>query len=184
MELIGLYLVACFLLMAAGSAKAVRPDDTARALSAVVPMSVGSLRRLVRVGSVGEAVLGLAALATPRPALAAAVGVSYASFAVFVAIARRRGGAIASCGCFGTPDTPATGLHVVVNVVLAASAAGVAAAGTGGSIVSILAAQPGHGVPLVVASAVGAWLTYLAVSVLASVRAARRLTGITFRTES
>jgi hypothetical protein len=36
---------------------------------------------------------------------------------------------------------------------------------------------------LVVASAAGAWLTFLAVSVLAELQAARRLTAISFRTE-
>ncbi len=35
-----------------------------------------------------------------------------------VAYARSRGGALASCGCFGTPDTPATLLHVVVDLVV------------------------------------------------------------------
>ena len=52
-----------------------------------------------------------------RPALVAG---SFAGFAVVVAFARHRGGAIASCGCFGTPDTPATLVHVAVNTGLAA----------------------------------------------------------------
>ena len=110
------------------------------------------------------------------------MALSYAVFAVFVAYARARGGAIASCGCFGTPDTPATGIHVVVNLVLCLSAVSVAAAGPAGSIVSILARQPWHGIPLVVASAAGAWLTFLAVSVLAELQAAA-LTAISFRAE-
>jgi hypothetical protein len=182
MELIGLYLVACLILVAAGTAKAVRPGDTARALASLVPLDAGRLRHVVRVGSLGEAALGLVALAFPRTAPAAAVAASYLLFAVFVAIARRRGGAVASCGCFGTPDTPATGLHVVVDLVLAASAAVVASAGLDGSMASVLAAQPLDGVPLLMASAVGAWLTYLAVSVLASLQAARRLTAVSFAT--
>jgi hypothetical protein len=183
MELIGLYLVACLLLVAAGAAKAVRPDDTARALSAVVPLGEGRLRPVVRTGSVLEAGLGAAALAFPRTGLAAAVAASYLLFAVFVAVARRRGGAIASCGCFGTPDTPATGLHVVVDLVLAASASWVAAAALGGSLASVLAAQPLHGAPLLAVSALGAWLTYLTVSVLASLQAARRLAAVSFGTQ-
>ena len=36
------------------------------------------------------------------------VAVSYGAFAAFVAWLRVRHGALASCGCLGTPDTPAT----------------------------------------------------------------------------
>jgi hypothetical protein len=195
MELIGLYLAGCALLVVAGAAKAVRPGDTARALATSVPLSVRALGGLVRGGAAVEAVLGAVALMFPRPLSASAVALSFAVFAVFVAWARVRGGAIASCGCFGTPDTPATALHVVVNVVLCLSAVGVAvgvAAGTGGgpaaraptgSIASILSHQPLHGVPLVLASAAAAWLTFLAITGLARLQAARQLTAISFRDE-
>ena len=71
-------------------------------------------------------------------------------------------------------------LHVVINVGLAVAAASVALAGPSGPIVSILARQPGHGVPLLAASAVCAWLAYLAISVLAELQAARRLTAVEF----
>jgi hypothetical protein len=182
LELIGLYLIACALLVVAGLAKLVRPDDTARALAALVPVPLAGLRGLVRVGAAAEAALGLGALAAPRTVSASLVAVSYAAFAVFIAYARAKGGAIASCGCFGTPDTPATALHAVVNLGLAAAAVAVAVAAPTGSIISILAAQPLHGVPLVVVSALGAWLAYLAVSVLAALQAARKLTGVTFAT--
>jgi hypothetical protein len=183
MELIGVYLVACALLVVGGTAKAFRPADTARALASLVPVSEALIGRTVRLAAVGEAILGVAAIAYPHTLLAAGVGLSYAVFTVFVAYARARGGAIASCGCFGTPDTPATGIHIVVNLVLCLSAITVAAAGTDGSIFSILAHQPWHGLPLVVASAAGAWLTFLTISVLAELRAARRLTAISFRTD-
>jgi hypothetical protein len=69
---------------------------------------------------------------------------------------------------------------VAIDAGLAAAAAAVAVSAPGGSIVSILARQPLHGVPLVGVSALGAWLVYLALSALAGVQAARRLTGITF----
>jgi hypothetical protein len=49
-----------------------------------------------------------------------------------------------------------------------------------GTVVDILSHQPERGVPLAMVSALGAWLVYLAISVLASVRAARSLTGVTF----
>ncbi len=73
-----------------------------------------------------EAVLGITALVLPRPWWAGLVALSYVVFAGFVAYARSTGGAIASCGCFGTPDTPATLVHVVIDGVLALSAAAVA----------------------------------------------------------
>jgi hypothetical protein len=74
-------------------------------------------------------------------------------------------------------------LHVVVNLALAGAAATVALAGASGTIASVLSQQPLHGLPLVAVSALGAWLTYLALSGLARVQAARRLTAISFRVE-
>jgi hypothetical protein len=186
MELIGLYVVACGLLVVAGVSKAFHPDETARAFAAVVPAPVpgrpGTLRAVIRLGSVGEAVLGVVALLYPRTASAGAVALSYAAFALAVGYARSKGGAVASCGCFGTPDTPATVVHVIVNVGLAVSAAVVAAVAPAGSLLSILSRQPLDGAPLMAVSALAAWLTYLAVSALAQLEAARRLTSISFRT--
>jgi hypothetical protein len=180
-QLIGPYLVACALLMVAGVAKAIRPDDTARALAVVVPIRARHLRWIIRVGSIIEATLGMVALLAPRTMTAGLVAVSYLVFAGAVAYARSEGGAIASCGCFGTPDTPATMLHVVINGGLAVSAGVVALAGPTGSIASVLSAQPIHGVPLVAASALCGWLTYLAITAMARLDAARRLVGISFR---
>jgi Methylamine utilisation protein MauE len=177
-ELIGLYFVACGLLVAAGVAKAIRPDDTARALGGLVPLSARTLRVAVRCGSAAEALLGAIALALPRSATAWSVAASYLGFAAVIAVLRRRGGAIASCGCFGTPDTPATMVHVVIDLVLALSAVAIAVDGPTGSLGSLLRAQPLDGVPLVAATVLCAWLTYLAISTLSEVEAARRLLGI------
>jgi Methylamine utilisation protein MauE len=182
-ELIGLYLVACVLLVAAGTAKAIRPADTARAFSAVVSLPPGVIRMAIRIGAVAEAALGAYALLYPRALSAGLVALSYAVFAVVVAYARARGGAIASCGCFGTPDTPATWLHVIVNLGLSAAAGFVAVAQPTGSMVSILSVQPLEGVPLIAASALAAWLTYLVISVLAALSAVRRLTAVSHRSE-
>ena len=75
MELIGLYLIAAGLLVVAGTAKAARPDDTTRALVALLPSppSFRLLRDVVRVGALAEAALGVVAFAFPRPATAALV---------------------------------------------------------------------------------------------------------------
>ena len=179
MELIGPYVVACTLLVVAGAMKAIRPEDTARAVTQMVPLPIARLQPVIRLGAMVEASLGLVALALPRTVTAALVAASYLLFAGVVAYARAKGGAVASCGCFGTPDTPATLLHVIVNLGLAGAAIGVAVAAPAGSIVSVLATQPWAGVPLVAASALCTWLTYLALSVLAALHAARRLAGAT-----
>jgi Methylamine utilisation protein MauE len=181
MELIGLCLVASGLLVFAGAAKAVRPEDTARALAALAPGCGGParerrVRRAVRVGALGEAVIGLVALALPRPTTAAVVALSYATFAGVVLLARWRGGPLATCGCFGRPDTPPTLVHLVLDLVLAAAATTVAVgAPEHGSILSQLAGQPWAGVPLVFACATGMWLTFLALSTLSALEGNRRL---------
>jgi hypothetical protein len=180
MELIGLYLMAGGLLVAAGVAKAIRPDDTARALAALTPLGAQTMRTLVRAGAVAETALGVTALALPRPWSAGLVALSYAAFAGFVAYARSTGGAIASCGCFGTPDTPATLAHVIIDGALAVAAAAVAWSAPSGTLVTVLSHQPARGIPLVAVSALGGWLVYLAISVLAGLQGARALTGITF----
>ncbi len=185
MELMAPFLIACALLVGAGVAKAVRPRDTARALALLVHLPLGPLVPLVRVGAVAEALLGLVALIAPRPGSAALVALSYLLFAVVVAVARVTGGPLATCGCFGTPDTPATAVHMALNVVLASAAAVVSvSAPTTGSLWTWSAGQPAHGVPLLLASALGTYLAYLAMSDLARLEAVRRLVGIRHRSEA
>jgi len=178
-ELIGLYLVAAALLVLAGAAKAYRPDDTARALAPLLPRPLRALRRarrLVRAGALAEAALGLAALILPRPVTAALVAASYAGFAVVVALARWRGATLATCGCFGRPDTPPTLVHLFLDVTLAGAAAIVAAAApTSGTLFALLGRQPWGGLPLVAVSAVGLWLAFLALSALGALEGGRRL---------
>ena len=122
--------------------------------------------------------LGVVALLLPRAVPAALVAASYVVFAGVVAFARSRGGALASCGCFGTPDTPATLLHVAVDLVFAFAAVFVAAsAPSGGTILTALGHEPLHGAVLLMVSAVGAWLSYLTLSTLGSLEAVRRTVG-------
>jgi hypothetical protein len=186
MELIGLYLVAAGLLLVAGVAKAVRPDDTARALTALIARTprgraaipLARARRLVRAGASTEAGLGLTALLLPRPVTAALVAASYAAFGAVVAYARWRGGPLATCGCFGRPDTPPTTVHLLLDLVLAVAAAVVAVAAPAyGTLGGELARQPWAGFPLLFVSAVGLWLSLLALSALAALEGARRLVG-------
>jgi hypothetical protein len=180
-ELIGPYLAACGLLVVAGVAKSIRPGDTARALGHSIPVRTSrrQLTAAVRIGAGGEAVLGLVALAFPRPLPAALVALSYAAFAGVVGYARAKS-AIASCGCFGTPDTPATWAHVVVDSALALSAAMVAWSASSRHLWASLSTQPLHGLLLLAGSALVGWLAYLVMTVMASLQAARGLVDISF----
>ena len=174
MELIGIYLIGSALLVLAGAAKAIRPGDTALALAQVLPGHL-RLQPLVRVGAACEAGVGFLALLLPRPVPATLACASYLGFAAYVSYVRSRRGLLSTCGCFGRTDTPATWLHVVVNLVLAAAAAGVALQTTGASTLhSVLTAQPWAGLPLLLASGVGLWLTYQGLTLLPSLGTARR----------
>lgn len=158
----GVYLAAAMLLAGAGIAKAARPGDTSRALGASLrwwPHRAGPA--LVRLAAIGEAALGAAALVWPGRAVAGAVAFSYAAFVAFLLVARARGGPLATCGCFGQPDTPPTLTHVAVDAGAALAAAGVAAGGPGP-----------YRWPLVAAAVVAAWLAYLVLVPLTRVRAA------------
>ncbi|MHB1533392.1 MAG: MauE/DoxX family redox-associated membrane protein [Acidimicrobiales bacterium] len=161
MTFFGLYLVACELLGVAGAAKVLRPDDTARAVHDAIGGRLTVLRSLVRALAATEALLGLVGFAYPDPAAAIAVSASYAGFACFVLAVRARGGSLATCGCFGKPDTPPTVTHAVLDGALCGAAAAVAASGITGELPQVLSRQYFEGIPLLVAGAACAWLAYL-----------------------
>lgn len=164
--LAGPYLASAALLVAAGSAKVLDPLPLMRAL-----MSVGLPfgRPLVRGLAAAEVVVGLAAVVSGSRVAAVAVAVSYAAFTAFVLLAMRRGGVLASCGCFGKADTPPTGSHVAVTGVLAAVAAVVAVRPLG-PLPDLLAASPWSGVPLLLATAAVGVTTYLVLALLPTLR--------------
>ena len=175
MELIAPYLAACGLLLVAGLAKALRPDDTARALADLAGSGPAGLRAAVRLGALAEAALGLAGLVALVPGIAAGVAASYAGFGAFVLYARRRGGVLATCGCFGTLDTPPTVLHAGLDAALALGAAWVALRAPGGSTASWLGHQPWSGAPIALEAIACAWLAALCMAAAARVAQARRL---------
>ena len=84
---------------------------------------------------------------------------------VLVVLALRRGWALASCGCFGRPDTPPKVAHAVLNAAAAASAVWWATAwsGRGGlrHLGRLFVHQPWHGAPLALVSVVLGGLAYL-----------------------
>jgi hypothetical protein len=172
--LAGPFAIACVLLAGAGALKAWHPGDTANALRTVgVELSYTSSRVVVRAFGAVETALALFALLSGNPAACALVAASYLLFTGFVVLARRRGTAIASCGCFGKVDTPPSIVHVVLDLLFAGVAA--AAAFTGGvALPDVLRDQPLAGVPFVLLLAVGAYLVFLAFTALPKTMAAVR----------
>lgn len=189
MSLLGPYLIGCALLVVAGVSKLLRPQPTAVVLSGIWSSPLVRPRRLapaVRIFSLVEVALGIAAVIYPVPLAATAVAASYVVFGSFVLHVRLKGGADAGCGCFGSESpsespsgepepAPATGLHVFVDLGLAGAAAAVASANLRGTLFSILARQRLEGVPLVAACAVGAWLVVLWLVALPRLARERRI---------
>jgi hypothetical protein len=166
--LAGPFAIAATLLALGGASKAWQPSDTARALGMVgLPGSLAA----VRVGGALELVIGVGALVYGGLAVAVLVAASYAGFAAFVGLALHRGAPISTCGCFGKADTPPSRVHVVVNVVAALVAAGVAVDPVGG-ITDVLADQPLLGLPFLLLVGVGVYLTFVALTLLPRTMAA------------
>lgn len=119
MPLQGLVYAAAALLVLAGAQKARDPLPLVRAARSV---GLRLPRGLVRGLAVLEGLIGLAALLDGSRWTALAVAVSYAVFTAFVVLARRRGGVLASCGCFGKADVPPTLAHAAVTAAVALAA--------------------------------------------------------------
>jgi hypothetical protein len=160
------------LLVVAGVTKAVLPPDSALALAGLAPRLAGVAAPIVRVVAALEAGIGAVALVWVSPLPAVAVAASYVAFAAFVLAARRRGGPLATCGCFGGIDTPPTVTHAVIDVLAAGSAAAVALRAPGRLVTVVLGSEPLHGFPLMLGSAVAAFLAFAAMSLLGRVQAA------------
>lgn len=115
----GPFLAAAGLLVVAGFPKVLDPLPLVRAMRAA-GMPVG--RQLVRAFAVGEVLVGLWALASPSRLSAALVAAAYLAFTGFVVRVVTRGGVLASCGCFGTVDAPATWTHAVLTAAASVTA--------------------------------------------------------------
>src|SRR5664279_1267519 len=144
-SLAGPFAVAAGLLVLGGESKARRPDSTVRALGAAgarVPAA------WVRLFGAAEVAVGISAV---------------------VAVALRRRTPLASCGCFGRPDTPPTATHLAI-IAAGTAVAGWAAVDPLPGIPAVLADPTGGGVPLLALVGLGLWLAYLALAVLPTVR--------------
>ena len=140
----GLFAAGSLLLAGAGAAKVRRPGDSAVALRAA---GLPATPARVRAAALTEVLIGVAALVGPGPVPALLVGASYLAFAAFVAVALRRRLPLASCGCFGRPDTPPSRTHVVLNLAAAGAAIGWALSASA-SLPATLSQQAWKALPL------------------------------------
>ena len=162
--LAGPYLASAALLVAAGGAKLIDPLPLVRALRSV---GLPAPRLLVRAGAAAELALGLLAIVTGSAIAAVGVAASYAVFTAFVLVALRRGGVLASCGCFGKADTPPTRTHVAVTGAFALVAAAVAVQPLGG-LTGVLSDSPA--LPLLVTTVAVAVTAYLVLALLPALK--------------
>ncbi len=144
----GVLVAASFLLFASGAGKITRPQPTERSLRGV---GLPSRRWFVLTIGLVEIVAGTAALVVPGPVPAIAVAIMYAAFAGFVVLVLRSDSDV-GCGCFGgNDDEPPGWLHL--GVVLAASVASAASAGSDAALVDVVADDLGVGIATAVSAA-------------------------------
>jgi hypothetical protein len=157
-------IVAAALLVLAGAPKVLRPRNTVGALRSV---GVRVPAALVRLGGAAEAALGATVLLSGGRIPAALVAVSYLSFTAFLAVALRRGGTLASCGCLGRADTPPTVAHLVITVGLCAGAC-VAAATSADALPDLTLSAAS--LTLLVFVSLALWLVWVGFTVLPRAR--------------
>jgi hypothetical protein len=171
---VGVHLAGCAVLLVAGVAKLRRPDELAIALARWLRASRSTTTAAVRGLAATEVALGSAGARWPGGIAAALVALSYVAFTTYVWLLRRTGAAVASCGCFGEPDTPATRAHIAVTAMFGVASAVVASSGSAG-LGAVLDAQPAAGVPLLLSASVVTLLAVLVLTRHAEVQAVRAL---------
>jgi hypothetical protein len=159
---------AALLLVPAGVTKVTRPIAAHRALLAT---GLASRVPLVRALGVVELLVAFGALLSGARVFPAALALVYGGFTAFVLLALWRHAPIASCGCFGSTDTPPTFVHVGVDAALATASALAAGRGLRAPI-DVLRDGGGDAAVLVLGALAGAAALYAALT-LGGSRAAR-----------
>ena len=77
---------------------------------------------------------------------------------------------MSSCGCFGTPDTPPTVVHVLVTLSASAVAWATATGHPTGPLLDAVADMPLLGLPFLLVTACCVWFAHTAVAVLPRLR--------------
>ena len=173
--LVGPLLSATVLVAGAGVAKLAIPAPSRVALRTA---GLWSSAWAVRLLGTAELALAAAILAGTgqsgaNRAAVAALAALYGGFAWFSARVAKVGRGRAGCGCFGREEAPVTALHVWVNVAIAVVVAGAAFDPPDG-LAEVADQTPGHGLVVLALAALGAWLTYVALTVLPRTLAAQR----------
>jgi hypothetical protein len=153
----GWFFASAALLVVSGAGKLVDTRPTTGALRAAGLPNGGFV---VRGLGLSEIAIGLGNLLWASTLLAWGQAALYGAFALFVVWALSRNIAIASCGCFGKPDTPPTWLHVFINTTAAAGAIYQAVIGPK-NLGAVLADQALAGVPYLGFLGLGAYCLYL-----------------------
>ena len=164
----GWFLIAAGLLIVSGGSKMVDPAPTLGALEASGLPHGPWTAPLLGAVEIGAGLLG----AVFGGGFVAATAAVYLGFALFVGWALARRIPIASCGCFGRPDTPPTRGHLVFNAVSAGVAAFVAVGRN--APVDVLDGQPLGGLPYLGLVAIGVYVVYLLLAELPVTLAAGR----------
>jgi hypothetical protein len=170
LALAGPLAIAAVVLAVGGVAKLRAPAAASPAFTALHLPSQPSFLRLF---GAGEVLLGAAAFVWGGAVLAGAVGVLYVGFAVSAAVLSRRGGT--SCGCFGAESSETTPMHVVVDVLIAATALVAAMTGAPG-LVGVVDDLGFAAVVYVASVALGLWLVVAVLTVLPDAMVAARRT--------
>jgi hypothetical protein len=169
LELAGPLAIASVVLAVGGVYKLRAPGPTAAALTSLgFPSSPWTVRTI----GVIEISIGVGAALVGGRVLAMAVAVLYMAFAVVAwRLARHPSGA--SCGCFGNHSAESTGVHVIVNLIVAAVAAAAALADAPGAL-TVRHESPLGGVLYLALVALGSWLLTAMLTVLPDALVAAR----------
>jgi hypothetical protein len=158
----GPYALLALLLVAAGAAEVVRPQPIVRGLRGLgLPMD----KWLVRLGAIGECILGVSALLSSSRPVAVLVAFSFLGFAAFVVAALQRPGRVSSCGCFGAEESPPSPLHLIIDLVLFGFAVA-AVVDRPLPLRLFVVRHPAMSVPFLAFVCLAAWFVYLSVTAL------------------
>jgi hypothetical protein len=146
--------------------------DPSAAASAFRSLHLPSSAPAIRLFGSGEVLLGSATLLLGGWWLAGVLAALYLAFAVVSWVLARARSSV-SCGCFGSHSAEATGVHAVVNGVVAMVVAAAAVTGAPGFIETRSELAWGS-LAFVALVAVGAWLLGAALTLLPDALAAAR----------
>jgi hypothetical protein len=166
-----IFFASALLLFLAGIGKLAAPANAARALSAA---RLPNDRPFVRAFAAYELGLGTACIAIPTRPVAAALAITYAAFAVFLIRLMKIEDPVAGCGCVGgKKETPPSRVHVILNLVAAASSVG-ALAFSPTSVADLVGDVPVAGVGFIIGTITIAYLAYVMALHLPSVASRKR----------